>query len=60
MPLASRGDMRKRRLSLAAAAGRTMPTDSATSTRDPNETRAFSDLEIGQRVHVKDASGTWR
>ena len=40
-------------------AGRTIVTDSATTIRDPNETRAFSDLEIGQRVHVKGhASGS--
>jgi hypothetical protein len=34
-------------------AGRTIETDSNTAIRDPEAGRSFSDLEIGQRVHVK-------
>lgn len=37
-------------------AGRTIATDDRTTIRDPNEPRSFSDLEIGQRVHVKGGS----
>ena len=37
-------------------AGRTVTTDSATAIRDGNAPRTFSDLAIGQRVHVSGRS----
>ena len=35
------------------AAGRTVRTDSSTRFVDGSDTRAFADLQIGRRVHVK-------